>query len=36
MVSIIATIVIVAGVAIYLMNPTFIQNLFATVAHWFR
>jgi hypothetical protein len=36
MVSIIATVVIVAGVALYLLNPSLIQNIVATVAHWFR
>jgi hypothetical protein len=36
MISIIFTILVVAFVALYFLNPAFIQNLIATVAHLFR
>jgi hypothetical protein len=36
MVTIIATIVIVAGVACYMLNPYLFQDIISTVARWFR
>jgi hypothetical protein len=36
MISIMFTIFIVAGIAVYFLNPTLFQNIVATVAHWFR
>jgi hypothetical protein len=36
MITIIATIVIVAGVALYLLDPELIQNIAATIARWLR
>jgi hypothetical protein len=36
MVTILATVFIVAGVAIYLMDPYLFQNIITTIARWFR
>jgi hypothetical protein len=36
MVTIIATVFVVGGVAIYLMDPYLFQNIITTVARWFR
>ncbi len=36
MVTIIATIVIVAGAAIYLLDPYLFQNIITTIARFFR
>ncbi len=36
MISILATIVIVGGAAIYLLDPYLFQNIVATIARWFR
>lgn len=34
MVTILATIVIVAGAAIYLLNPYLFQNIISTILRW--
>ncbi len=36
MISILATIVIVAGIALYMLDPVLINNIIASVARWFR
>jgi len=36
MVTIIATIVVVAGVAIYFIDPYLFQNIVTTIARWFH
>ena len=36
MVSIIATILVVAGVAIYFLDPNLLQDIVTNIVRWFR